>query len=262
MTTHSDLPPHVFYPMYAELADYAEHAVAPGGTLITASDPGNHPTIDSSALAIQTRPVGSGKNGPSFADFGLSISAVKQNWNTTAAVIGEMDGINIVIRQGGPIGPGLSSDCSGVLVNIQNVDGTGYSSAVESESTTINATTGAVIKNVGAQLAPMDSVAGAETAFGLALIANQGTLNEAITVTTAADGASWNSAFMYSGPTGAELFRVDNLGHILINGIQVVGPQITGYAARLAALNAGTETPTAVLAQLITDLMTHGLIGQ
>jgi len=80
---------------------------------------------------IITRALGSGVNGPWTAQIGLRIEHEKENWGTTTQV-GELDGLYIHVRQGGP-----NSDVGGILVDVQS-RGQGFTAAHEYHSSTID----------------------------------------------------------------------------------------------------------------------------
>lgn len=81
-----------------------------------------------SAATVTANALGSGVNGPQKAQTGLSVNISKDNW-WTGGKVGEIDGINVMLRQNAP-----GSDGSGILINVQN-QGNGFLSATEFSST-------------------------------------------------------------------------------------------------------------------------------
>jgi hypothetical protein len=61
----------------------------------------------------------------------LTVNISKDNW-WTGGKVGEIDGINVMMRQNGP-----GSDGSGILINVQN-QGNGFLSATEFSSTIVD----------------------------------------------------------------------------------------------------------------------------
>jgi microcystin-dependent protein len=122
--------PSTVMQVYAESGETAHLAKK----LFRSQHPGSHTTTDIATVGIEFRPVGAGVNGPTVADYGLSVSGIKKDWTSTGAAYGEMDGINIVLRQGGPDASGLinRSDAGGIIINAANIGTAGSISAFES----------------------------------------------------------------------------------------------------------------------------------
>jgi hypothetical protein len=120
--------------------------------LLRASHAGAHAGQAISNLHLEVNPIGSGKNGPHSADFGLSIRANKDNWTHTT-VPGEIDGINIVNRQGGPEATSFdtSSDGCCILGNYQAIGNTGYHGAFEFAISHINRGTYDITRSIALQ---------------------------------------------------------------------------------------------------------------
>jgi hypothetical protein len=120
--------------------------------LLRGSNPGSHIGQAISNLHLEHNPIGSGKNGPAHADFGLSIRANKQNW-VFSNTPGEIDGINIVNRQGGAEATSFdtSSDGCSILGNYQSIGNTGYHGAFEFAVSKINRGDYSVNRSIGLQ---------------------------------------------------------------------------------------------------------------
>ena len=71
-------------------------------------------TTYASAATVTANALGSGVNGPETAQTGLTVNISKDNW-WTGGKVGEIDGINVMMRQNAP-----GSDGSGILINVQN----------------------------------------------------------------------------------------------------------------------------------------------
>lgn len=163
------------------------------------------------AQGLEFHPEGSGANGPSNSDYGSSVSVIKQDWfNTTKG--GEIDGLNITIRQGGRMGGGVQSDCAGTLANIGIVHGTGWAAAHEAQTSTFNAGTAAVQLQVQTAMGILDSVT--NTYYGFTTTANVGTLNAAYFANLGS--GTFTNFLEYHGAGGVELFKVDASGRITL----------------------------------------------
>jgi hypothetical protein len=129
--------------------------------LLRGAQSGNHPMQAVSNLHLEPNPIGSGKNGPHSADFALSIRANKDNWTHTT-VAGEIDGINIVNRQGGPEATSFdtSSDGCCILGNYQAIGNTGYHGAFEFAISHINRGTYDITRSIALQGGIIDDFGG------------------------------------------------------------------------------------------------------
>lgn len=105
----------------------APNAVWQANMRIRAEHPPAHSGVNHSVLNLESRPVGSGTNGPGSADRGLIVSSIKEDWDTSS-VAGELDGVSVMLRQGGPdSGAGENNaDAAGYLANIANVGTCGW----------------------------------------------------------------------------------------------------------------------------------------
>ena len=103
-------------------------------------------TTASAIATVTGTAVGSGVNGPTTAQVGMSVNISKDNWWSGGAV-GEVDGIYVTVRQNSATSP---SDSSGLLIDVQN-QGNGFLSATEFNSTIVNPTTNSLIYGVDVQ---------------------------------------------------------------------------------------------------------------
>lgn len=131
-------------------------------------------TAQDANSTINATAVGSGVNGPATMQNGLAINLIKDNWNTSSAAIGEIDGINIFCRQGG-----AGSDGSGMLINVQS-QGQGFLSATEFAVSTLNVAQNIYMKLMDIQEAAIDGPS--NMAYGHVISAGAGTLDYGILV--------------------------------------------------------------------------------
>jgi hypothetical protein len=125
--------------------------------LLRGSHPGSHAGQAISNLHLEANPPGSGKNGPAHADFGLSIRANKNDW-VFSNTPGEIDGINIAMRQGGPEASSFdtSSDGCAILANVQSIGNTGYHGGLEMAISRLNRGTYTIDRSMAIQAGIID----------------------------------------------------------------------------------------------------------
>lgn len=152
----------------------------------------SHSAKGQSAFHIGNSAVGSSVNGPTSADYGMSISMSKQSFDTTV-VVGEIDGLNIAVRQGG-----AGSDCAGVLINAAHY-GTGFSAAMEAQTTIITA--GSPVQGVQTAVGVVDNVLNKH--YGMTAVKNYGVdSGDGYYVGDGAAGAAFLNAYrVYYGGT-------------------------------------------------------------
>lgn len=131
---------------------------------------------------MEIRPTGSGENGPSSADVGKTLSIIKKDWGTTN-VNGEIDGLYIFLRQGGPDGaPGTPfedrSDAAGILINAANRGTSGAVEAFEAVVSNIDRA-GAIAKQVKVQSAVISTNIAVPTSYGYITVATVGAVDHA-----------------------------------------------------------------------------------
>lgn len=256
----------------------------------SADNTGAHPGIGKTVHTIESRPIGSGVNGPTSADYGMHISCVKQNWMTTT-VAGEVDGINIVVRNGG----GNDSDSAGVMVN-NGIVGGSFSAAMENQSSLINSS-GTVLKQISTQIGVINELN--TTGIGFFTKMNSGTGAKAIQAGYVTGSSFWthllsleNSLYQLFAVDGSgvvqvanatngqrKLIRTNTLGALefvnnansaviatlsdvgalnlisganyAINNTQVVGSRVTGWGAVTGAISRSAfDAGTATAAQV------------
>lgn len=187
-----------------------------------------------SAATITGNALGSGVNGPLTAQTGMTINLTKDNW-WTGGKVGEIDGLNILVRQNGP-----HSDSSGILINVQN-QGHGFLSATEFSSTIVNPVKNVLTYGIDVQEGVLDHLNG--DYIGAVYTAEYGALGTGVLIQNNA-GSSWQYAIQYA-KDGKGLFSVDGLGNIVgssaylgsvyLNGDAVNGSVDVGNLANSSA---------------------------
>lgn len=173
---------------------------------------GTHIGGTRTARGFELRPEGSGANGPTNADYVMSLSNIKQDWFNTTKV-GELDVLNITFRQGGRLTDGVNSDAAGILINGGGVDDTGWYAFAEGQISIFDPVTAAVTRQVQVGMGVLDSVT--KNYYGYTATANVGTLNAAFFANQMSGGA-WSNFLQYLGDSNVELFKVDNSGRIVL----------------------------------------------
>jgi hypothetical protein len=192
---------------------------------VYSANDGSHNGMPWYTLFLESDPVGSlGAGvgiGPFSADFGLGIVVEKQNWTIPAsAQPGEVDAINIWVRQGGPTG-GVSgtSDCSGILLNIQNCGTPGGVSMLEGSSTNIDSNTFALIRGINIQMAPIATNAPGNQGVGLSIAGSAGALRTGFLLSSQG-GSTWqNGIVLNDGSTDQIIIDMD--GFVSVDRIRL-----------------------------------------
>lgn len=154
-----------------------------------------HPLSIRSAWHIEAQAQGSGKNGPDSADYGHTIAVHKKGYGGAIDPLpGEIDGLSIMIRQDGPKGQpsggANSSDASGILVNIQNVEDVGFTSAWEASTSNITRGVSGISRSIQTQIGVLDMNANGAPSYGYVAISTNGSNSHAFYA-----GASNNSTW-------------------------------------------------------------------
>ena len=136
----------------------ARHLFKPAGR-------GSHVGEQFSFIGAEVRPTGSGANGPANADIAMNVSIIKDG-----AGVGEIDALNIVVRQAG-----AGSDACAILADVAGwKGGTGFWGQLEGTTKHIQ-TDGTVLKEVRTQIGIVDTVNDSE--FGYYAHAVTGTID-------------------------------------------------------------------------------------
>ncbi len=173
-----------------------------------------------SAATVTANARGSGVNGPLTAQTGMTINIAKDHW-WTGGKVGEVDGLNILVRQNGP-----HSDSSGILVNVQN-QGHGFLSATEFSSSIVDPVKNVLTYGMDVQEGVLDHLNG--DYIGAVYTADYGSLGTGVLIQNS-PGASWQYAIQYAN-NGNSLFSVDGAGNIVGSSAYLGGVYLNGDPA-------------------------------
>lgn len=201
--------------------------------------PSAHQDSIVSAFHIEAQAKGSGKNGPNSADKGLTIAVHKQGYaGSTDPVGGEMDGLSIFVRQDGPkgqaSGSATSSDASGILVNIQNVDDVGFTSAWEASTSNYNRGAGAISRSIQTQIGVLDMNRAGVPTYGFVAISTVGQNGHAFYAGKGSAGGTWDNIIFAPGSV-----RIDGVGNYYAPTTEWVNGAWT--IVRAAGANSSTQ---------------------
>lgn len=195
------------------LAPNTHIASFPGGTtdftdsLIAQTNAGSHTTTSNSAFGVQSVVAGSGLNGPSFADYGATISVSKSNWPTNPT-IGEIDGLTIITRQG-------LGDTDGILINAGGVGG--FMGLIEGVISQFAPTTGTILKQMDCQIGSIETgLTGSPSSIGYLCTANTGTWDAGLQIQAGAGAGYTNAIKVLGNNNGAPSFLVTPAGNTTI----------------------------------------------
>lgn len=162
-------------------------------------------TAYASAETITADALGSGVDGPLTAQTGVTINMSKDNW-WTGGMIGEIDGLNVLLRQNGP-----NSDASGILINVQN-QGHGFLSATEFASTIVDPVSNTLTYGIDVQEGVLDKKT--SDYIGAVYTADYGALSTGVLIQNSSPSASWKYALQYD-KNGSTKFSVDGSGNVV-----------------------------------------------
>ena len=135
-------------------------------------------------------------SGPATASYGLSVYMQRPNWNTSS-ITGEMDGLNITLRQ-------ANGDSAGILSNILTRNG--FGATIESYTGSAD-NTGATLKAVNVQIGVVNSRDGGEYGFVAQSVVGTGLSAGFRAVSTS--GTSWDNYYEAVNAAGQHVFFVD-----------------------------------------------------
>ena len=162
-------------------------------------------TAYASAETVTANALGSGVNGPQTAQTGLTVNISKDNW-WTGGKTGEIDGINVMLRQNAP-----DSDGSGLLINAQN-QGNGFLSATEFVSTIVDPVSNTLTHGIDVQEGVLNRKTG--DYIGAVYSADYGALSTAVLIQNSTPSATWKYALQYQ-KNGSLKFSVDGSGNVV-----------------------------------------------
>jgi hypothetical protein len=226
----------------------SESGLRYGRRVLKSQQAGSHSGTQESVFGIEFRPTGSGANGAANADIGETISVVKKGY-PSATTQGEIDGLNVVVRQSGT----ASSDAAGILVDVANITGCGFLAAWEAGTTTFLSGGVTVSKKVQTQVGVIDTVANLSTGFYAD--AETGALDDGLRLRATTGVGTWTN-FINCLVSGSTVFKVTGAGSLtatstVINGIAQANNILLKSAATAAGAgdimlgNATSTTATA-----------------
>ena len=179
--------------------------------------PGPHATYQQTAEYIRTLARGSENIGQSFADTALNIHIQKEHWSETSGSpkAGEIDGLNITYRQGGPrVGGGdpLAGISSGgaMNINVQATQGSGASQIMEVVNTVVDVPGLAINRSIGAQFGILNTRD--NYYYGMVYLSNIGVQTSAMSIQNTA-GSRWNN-ILENYVDGLSNFVISDLGQL------------------------------------------------
>ena len=159
----------------------------------------------SSALALDVQDVGpSGINGPGTAHTAAAFHIEKPDWNRGTKAVGEVDGVVIETRQGGP-----GSDTSGLLINTAGT-GEGFINGVEMAVSRVCPDSDTTTDSVDQQIGIINH--GADLIYGYHTYLNLKDSKRTAIAYNIDGTASWDVYFQ------APNYRVDGSGSITTAG--------------------------------------------
>jgi hypothetical protein len=203
--------------------------------------PGPHTGESYSSVHIETRPEGAGVNLPSRADFSLTVSNIKNDWASSSATPGEIDGIYSVVRQGGPDADvGVEkSDAACFLGDITSRGPVGFATVLEGVVSNLDRTTGDTSNQIQVQLGAIFNVPvarGTAEQYGLVLTSNVGANRYGLFVQE--QGGTWVDYIRCMATGGTTRFAVSNTRTTLAT-TEILAANLPAYASDSAA-NAGS----------------------
>jgi hypothetical protein len=201
-------------------------------------------TAYASAATVTANALGSGTNGPQTAQTGLTVNISKDNW-WTGGKVGEVDGINVLMRQNAP-----DSDGSGLLINVQN-QGNGFLSATEFASSIVDPVSNTLTRGIDVQEGVLNQKTG--DYIGAVYTADYGALSTGVLIQNSS-GASWKYAIQYL-KNGDAKFSVDGLGNLVATSAYFGGVGLNGDAGN-GSIDLGNLANTAATPYL--DLNGYG----
>jgi hypothetical protein len=158
---------------------------------------GIQPDFRRSAFYDRVVSKGSGVNGPARAAYVRELDIRKEGFGTGTCNRGEIDGLYIVVRNDRNISDSTSySDSGGILMDVDQMEGTGFACLMEGMTKTIDRSTFGIKKNINVQLAPMNEVPGAVYSYGIVLTANTGSHTAGVLVQSPSASQAFQDLFV------------------------------------------------------------------
>jgi hypothetical protein len=154
---------------------------------------GPHATSQLQSTHYRTIAKGSGVNGAQYADYVLGLTVEKENWSNSAlAEAGEIDGLTIFLRNGGPNSGGDPSISGGaaILANVGQINESGATQIMEAVSQVFDrATPSTLLREINVQVGMCNTRD--SDYYGIILGSNVGSQDAAIRIASTT-AAPWN----------------------------------------------------------------------
>ena len=214
----------------------SESGLRYGRRVYKSQQPGAHSGTQECVFGIEFRPTGSGANGAANADIGQTVSVVKKGY-PSATTQGELDGLNVVVRQCGT----ASSDAAGILVDAANITGCGFLAAWESASTTFASGGVTVSKKIQSQIGVIDTVS--NISVGFYADAETGTLDDGVRLRGTTGTGTWAN-YLHCLLSGVSVFKVDSTGRVVLTATSGATPSktIRSFSGNFQILNDAQST--------------------
>jgi len=175
--------------------------------LLTGLLPGPHTGNNQALESVFMQAQGSNCIGAPCADFAESVLAWKQNYLTTTTP-GEVDGINIGLRNGGP-GTGTESGGDAINIGAVNLNGSGDTMLLEGVTETVNSTLTPLWES-DIQIGAQDSRTGELAQYGTVYNAEVGSFTSGLLFQSTSP-SRWNYV-LQSSVGGSEDFDLTDTG--------------------------------------------------
>jgi hypothetical protein len=177
-------------------------------------DAGSHVGKGHIGHTLSMSPVGGGSNLTTY-DAVLAVTNIKQNIGTDPAV-GQLDGVDIYIRNGGATG----SDSSAILANVSTV-GQGFNCMFEGTTSVVSGDAVTMLMDV--QGGVINTTPGSIEQFGFVAQMFTGTGTCGIQVQSNS-GAGWTNYIQCVDGTDVVRFQVSGNGLVTAQGMSLLGP--------------------------------------
>ena len=195
--------------------------------LIYSQDAGSHPTQSKKffGLFFGSSSWFIGSNGPVAIDAALDISQCKQNYGSPSAVQGQVNGINMWVRNGGA--DGIHSDTIGVEANVSSFGSSGGVFGFEMLVSNYNHAS-VEQYTVDVQGGFVSSLTNQAYGFVANISHGAGTCGVIVQETDAS--ASWASFFQANDNTAATVFNVSHAGVTTSRNFVANAPSASAWA--------------------------------
>jgi len=219
--------------------------------------PVNHPDQQYSLQHLRGQSQGSDKNGPTSADYGQTISIYKKGFaGPSDPLSGEIDGLSVFVRQDGPkglpSGDTGSADATGILVNIQNVEDCGFTSAWEASTSNYDRGLGSITESIQTQIGVIDANQTGKPTYGYVAVSKSGVNTNAF-YAGEEGSATWDNILL-----APNKFKIKGNGDVLTPTLDY--PDGAWKIARGAGANGSTQITHRGLGALFLYAQDQGAI--